>query len=490
MFGSESKFWNACLILAGVLLVAGIGIEGTLSVNRDAANLTHGTSRLLAGMPLVMHFAETGFNTAILLSMGSNNLLYLPAAALAVLPGVTPALGIKTETAVLLVVAGFALIRFCRVGRAVWPGLPLLLPAGAFALAAFPVEMYAQREHLFILLVLPWILARVAEAEGRENLPLPRGITSAMMVAGFLVKPYFLVIWGLVELHRMVAARSLRPVIRWENTALVTAYCVVYGGLLATIVWVYRIPESQLEIGALLTHRFMTHTLHDQLIRKLSLLWLLAFPVVLLVRGPGVRVWLLATFGGVVASIAQMRGHDYNWYPAIAFAAMTLAWGTATSTGWRKWAVGALTAVQVLLAVVRAEIFAEREYGMAKQVDILAPRVAELARGGKVLFLSVNHYPFYPVLAQTRLYSGLRFQTLGFVTGILEPSLQVRLIGPLSEAVAYDMAAADVKVVVVAEGLDKTPIVSDLLARPAVREAFSHYRYVETLVAHEIYVKE
>lgn len=487
---SVSRLWLAGLILASLLLVAGIGLEAVLPVNRDAAFMTYSASRVLAGLPLVMHFEPTAFNTVMFWSMASNNLLYAPAAVLAALTGLSQAVAIKIEAAVALAAVALALVRFCREGRAIRPGVALLLPAAAFVLAVFPVEMYAQREHMFVLLVFPWILVRVAEAAGGETRLLPKPVVSAMMVAGLLIKPYFLAVWGLVELRRVIAARGLRPAFRWENAALVVMYGVVYGGIVAIVLWHYRVSDDQLEVAALLTHRFMTHSMHDLLIRKFTLLWVLAFPVVLLARGPAVQVWLLATIGGAVASIAQLRGHDYNWYPAIAFAGMTLAWAAATASGWRRWLAVALMLLQIGLALVRTAIFTDREYLMTGLLDDVRPRLVQLAAGGKVVFLTINHYPVYPLLAQTGLYSGLRFQTLGFVTGILEPDLQARLIGPLAEAVAQDVSAPDVRVVVIPEGLrDDGSVVSTLLSRPVVRHALDGYRLVETLRGYEFYVR-
>jgi len=488
MPGSVSRLWTAGLILAGLLLVAGIGLEAVLPVNRDAAFMTYSASRVLAGLPLVMHFEPTAFNTVMFWSMASNNLLYAPAAALAAVTGLSQAVAIKIEAAAALAAVALALVRFCRASL---PGLPLLLPAAAFVLAVFPVEMYAQREHMFVLLVFPWVLVRVAEAAGGETRLLPKPVVSAMMVAGLLIKPYFLAVWGLIELRRVIAARSLRPAVRWENAALVVMYGVVYGGIVAIVLWSYRVSDDQLEVAALLTHRFMTHSMHDLLIRKFTLLWVLAVPVVLLARGPAVQVWLLATIGGAVASIAQLRGHDYNWYPAIAFAGMTLAWVAATASGWRRWLAVALMLLQIGLALVRTAIFTDREYLMTGLLDDVRPRLVQLAAGGKVVFLTINHYPVYPLLAQTGLRSGLRFQTLGFVTGILEPDLQARLIGPLAEAVAQDVSAPDVRVVVITEGLrDDGSVVSTLLSQPVVRHALDGYRYVEALRGYEFYVRK
>jgi hypothetical protein len=471
--------WWGSLVLAVALALIGLGLQSVIPVDRDAAFMVYNASKILSGEPLIRHFAPTAFNTVVFVGMASNYLLYLPAALLSVVTGLALSAAVKVEVAVLIAVSGLALIRFCRRFRQTWPAAPVLLPVMAFMVVVFPTDMYAQREHMFVLLLLPYILHRMAEAALMPATLLPRWLRFGLLAMALLIKPYLVGVWGLVEARRVLAARSLRPVLTAETAGLVLLNVAFYLTLIMILVRVYAITGEDFALAGHINALFMRQSLGDLVVRKYSLLWLLAF-VALGVAWRHVSglaaalVGILAVIGGLASALVQQKGADYHWYPAIAMAALTLAWLSATSAGWRRMALAALLAAQLGLAATRSSFYGERLWASRLNVDSVSDRAQALAAGGRVAILSLNHFPAYPILAQSGLRNAVRFQTFGFAA-YLTPELQRGVIPGVAAALAEDLSAPDIGVVLIADELSSAPVTAAMLERPEIQEVLGRF---------------
>ncbi|MBK6764805.1 MAG: hypothetical protein IPG71_00460 [bacterium] len=91
---------------------------------------------------------------------------------------------------------------------------PLAIPAAYLAFVTFFIGIeFGQREHIFALLFLPFLFARMLNWEGRA-LTVRRGIVLGIAAAlGVCLKPAFLVIAVLPELYWFIVKRNYRPLL-------------------------------------------------------------------------------------------------------------------------------------------------------------------------------------------------------------------------------------------------------------------------------------
>jgi hypothetical protein len=103
-----------------------------------------------------------------------------------------------------------------------------------FALLPLSREDFGEREHLLLILVLPYVLLTVRWIGDDE--PAPRGSLLAGLAAGvgIALKPYFIALWIALEALALLHRRPGRPWLRLESAMIVT---VGLGYLLAVVLW-------------------------------------------------------------------------------------------------------------------------------------------------------------------------------------------------------------------------------------------------------------
>jgi hypothetical protein len=89
----------------------------------------------------------------------------------------------------------------------------------AFLLTLFALEIHGQREHIMLLLVLPYILTLAARVSEREIAPLFAVAVGIMAGAGMSFKPFFMIIWVFEELFVLFFIRKTR-LLRPENVSI------------------------------------------------------------------------------------------------------------------------------------------------------------------------------------------------------------------------------------------------------------------------------
>lgn len=152
-------------ILCGffVAIAAYVGMNSYL--NSDSAWLVDSAHKLLSGQDLYTSYIETNPPFVV----------YLTALPLA--------LGISLRLFV-FVLAGISLGLSLKYARSNF--LKIILTYGLFLL---PAQSFAQREHLLIIFILPYFLSIYVEAK-------PRAADVIFALMGFLLKPYFLMIYA------------------------------------------------------------------------------------------------------------------------------------------------------------------------------------------------------------------------------------------------------------------------------------------------------
>ena len=195
--------WAIALVISGCLLA----LLWSTSINHDTAWFLVATETWLNGAVLYEDIVEV--NPPL------NFYLTAPAVLLAEAIGVAPAQGQFLVISVVLAgVLGWSGSLLAGISR----GRRRLLVLGLAAALVLPfLFSVAQREHVMLLLMTPWVIGRVA---GLENGHAARAGVAAL---GLCLKPFFMLYPLALTLHAMVAKRSLRPLFSADNMVFLAA---------------------------------------------------------------------------------------------------------------------------------------------------------------------------------------------------------------------------------------------------------------------------
>jgi hypothetical protein len=197
----------------------------------------------------------------------------------------------------------------------------LTFVTGAFLMIA-PGYDYGQREHLMLIVALPYLAAASVRVEGR-HLSQPLAATAGLVSAvGFCLKPWFFLIPLVTELWIGLKTRSLRSNFRTETIALV-AVALGYGAALLAFApdYVFSIvPDA--EAG------YWTYDSSFPVVTSNLALALLPslIAAAILHRGlfgaipASAQAMFLASVGACSAAFLQMKGWPYQLLPATGFA--------------------------------------------------------------------------------------------------------------------------------------------------------------------------
>jgi hypothetical protein len=95
------------------------------------------------------------------------------------------------------------------------PAFCLVLLYIAFAFFLFSPAVYGQRELLFIALALPYLFYSLDGEKPRK--PARNMVIISMAALGFAIKPFFLLLWVMNELHIAAGKHSIKSLFAWHN---------------------------------------------------------------------------------------------------------------------------------------------------------------------------------------------------------------------------------------------------------------------------------
>lgn len=371
-------------------------------INHDVAAILDFTQRWMAGEALYRDILDV--NPPLIFMMTR-----------AILEMAAP-LGVGAITAVLgavltLCAASLALIHRLRGGMEEGPieaccltfALPLLMIAAGYD--------FAQREHLMIVMAMPYLFLAARRAQG---MPTERWLvlTVALLAAtGFILKPHFLVVPALLEgylLLRRGWRASLADVVPWALGGVALAYLGVillffpaYVEILLPLAMAYYVPTAPLS-EVLLNERMAP-----------VLVMLLPAAVFALRRSPGkagalAPMLALTAIGALVAAIAQQRGWSYHVLPIRLMAGLLLVlliarWLDRSLAPAARLRAAPRIAAAAALALGLQSIHGSdapwRELNFARSwPGTISEVLARAAPGGRVLVLSPDIDPVYPAL--------------------------------------------------------------------------------------------
>ena len=281
-------------------------------LNGDSAWLLHVARRVSDGARLYVDVIEV--NPPLVVWLG------LPVVALARATGWSDAAifrGAIWCLALLAIWLGGRALRLLAPGTPVgWR--PAVLVGMAVVLVGMPAGYFGQREHLVLILVLPWLLVAAARAEGGAPGRAVAAAAGALAGFGVALKPHYLLLPAAVAAYGWAAARTPRRLPPEHGTlaAVLACYALLaavlapeYLGLVdrwGPVYWDYvRRPLATILAGDLKPLTVLAALLYWPVARRLT-------------ARPRMADFLgIATAVLFVAVVLQHKGFGYHYYPAV-----------------------------------------------------------------------------------------------------------------------------------------------------------------------------
>lgn len=302
-----------------VVVGAAVALRIILPANTDVSWLITIGEKMLDGQRLYVDVLEV--------NPPASALLYLLPVALARLFGLAPEL--LVDAFVLVAAAASIGLSGHILAQSRWldrfDGWRLAAWTAAI-LTVLPMQVFGEREHIAVIVMLPLLAAAVVRAG--DAVPPAMAVVVAGLGAGItvIIKPHFAIPVGAAMIAAAVHARSWRPIFAPENW-IAAALAAVYGA------WVLvAFPEFLRDIVPLVQAVYLPVRAPSwKLVADPTVLATLATWRVLAAWRPGellkppYGVLLAASAGFAVVYFIQGKGWPYHSYPILATALVALA---------------------------------------------------------------------------------------------------------------------------------------------------------------------
>jgi len=373
-----------------------------------------------------------------------------------------------------------------------------LLIAAFAALIVIPIPDFAQREHLCLIGLLPYIILAARRADGTKVstwLALGVGLVAA---PGLALKHYFVLAPILLELWILYKRQWHWQPIRPETLVLAIA-AFGYGLTLSLFSPEYFstiIPMVQTAYGGYET------TLVFQLIKPWTIIWIYSLSILFLYNKSlsSITISSAICFIALCASyFAQGKGWGYHALPAtgaLFFSLATLfvpdAWKERNDKSLR---IGLALLLPILTALVIGP-YNNKNYGY------VADLLSDTSRGTTAIMLTGSPPEIWPVMEDKKLRWPSRYFTFWMVYIFIKyekehGDLSLPLNGVaniIRSQTVEDFRCNPPEIILVDSFLGKRFGKFDILAffqeNDDFREFFSHYRKVRTLMAFTSYRKD
>jgi len=420
-------FWIAAVAALFLMMAAAVF---TRSLNLDVAWHLYLASAVRGGARLYRDIADTNPPLIVFLSM-------IPVWLADVLR-----LSQANAFNLFVITAAAGSVAVCsRLISRIWTGISTeasgLIVAGlAFCVMPFVKFDFGQREHLAVLLLLPYVwLAAVPGARTQSR--LGSILIGAAAGLGFAMKPHFLLPWGLLELLVITRERfSPRALVR---PALLAALATAIGYVAYIVLFVPAYLEVFQDV-----RRF-----YGGLDSPLSALvrlpdiatWIAAAALLAAFRLQGetarpVFVLFVAATGFVAAGLLQFKGWSYHMYPGrvflvlyfIVFALALLQSAPALQAVLRGGIRSVCLVIVAGLLATSARYLAESRNPTGP--DLVAPLVELINKQtphGPIAQISMRTqlYPAFPAATEAGVKWSLRFPTQFYLPGLYERELEL-----------------------------------------------------------------
>ncbi|MCC0031202.1 MAG: GtrA family protein [Brucellaceae bacterium] len=307
------------------------------------------------------------------------------------------------------------------------PVRAVLLVSASLALFVVPLHDFGQREHILLILVMPYVLASAVRTAGWTQPPARVALMALFALPGLLLKPHFFAIPLILTLHRMYEHRSLRPLFAPDNLLIGAAAAAFLAA-----VWLLH-PDY---LGLVVPLGAVSYVS-------------VGMPAVAVVSGLGLvaaaaAAWrLLATEpqpddmsafrGALLAAVAagfaiyavQFKGFNYHLIPLHGFALLAGIWILLTNRT-REGRIGAVVAFALVAHVAIVTPLRQGPYANPLPERILDAIGGDTA-GRSAMVFSANVSRAFPLINKAGMRWASRYPTQWVVPGAWVGCLKRRL---------------------------------------------------------------
>jgi hypothetical protein len=404
-------FWLLPLLVAAI----GLAMQQPTALNHDVAWVLDSSRRLL-------HGGEFGVDV-----VDSNPPLIWWISSIPMF--VAEGLGVAPIPLFRVFVALLALCSMFMTERLLRPRFPAVARGWIMLTLAFVLFIgvhrdYGQREHLTVMLVLPYLVVVTRRIHGDRivsGLSVLAGIAAAI---GICFKPHLLAVPFAVESVLLWQTRSWRTLIRPETLAAV-GFGILYVGLV-----VMTSPAYLSEVAPRISRIYWAFSFPFLAVARSQILLveLLLACLFLLARSGWPKeatVMAVAGIGFMIAGFAQAKGYSYHFYGAYACSLVSVALIWIQAPKHRR-----VVTLVLVLAVAWSgwRSLANLEYrgpggtygqSVARLSDFVRQRVPE---GGSYLAIGTHPYPGFP----TALYADREWAGEGNAVVFLPAVVRIR----------------------------------------------------------------
>ncbi len=191
-----------------------------------------------------------------------------------------------------------------------------------FVLIIFPVFMFAQREHLLLIFILPYLLCAALKLDGKKVNPWLSVFVGLFAGFGFAIKPYFLATFCVVELLFMLEKRKLFAWARIESL-------VIASVLISYLASIFIFQPEYISVILPLVSKYYFFVIKQAWMQILSMPYV-SFCLIVAILYPFYRqydhysylgmVIYAALLGMIIAFIIPQNVWYYHVYPAFSLA--------------------------------------------------------------------------------------------------------------------------------------------------------------------------
>ena len=287
----------------------------------------------------------------------------------------------------------------------------LILVLVGFATVLASAKHIAQREHMMLLFILPYVF-------GYLVLATPDKGKGALARAGFAaiglcIKPHFMIYPIMMTLLMIWRRKSLWPIVAPANLVIV-AVGAIYVGMVMLLH-----PEYLNEIVPMAVHVYGAYGYDAQSILTVAKPLVFALFIVLgflvLIKPDkimGFDVLIVAVIAASISYIMQWTGYAYQILPAHALILIACIWvigHTKRLTPVSIWAMVAIAYIAIIQ--INAGYYQNRAY------VILSPHLDKQESGYGLMLLSNSVYAGFPIALETEANWISRYPTLWLIPG-------------------------------------------------------------------------
>lgn len=303
----------------------------------------------------------------------------------------------------------------------------------AVLLTTLAASDFGQREHIMIVLVLPYILLCSVRILGRQVPPVQAFVVGFMGGIGLALKPYFLILPLSMELLILIGTKHLHIGQRIEMMVIIAIQLLYYASIL---IFHSEYINVIVKMGKL--YEAYNATWEELISNRASPLWFLSTVLVIVMRskreGKAFRdVSYVAGSAFFVIALLQRKGWVYHFYPAMVILSLFVFSSLyVAATSGKRWMFQSMLrglfksefAIPLLL-LIGMVTFDGFWSARKKPYADLIPYVEERAREKPIFVFSTSLTPAFPVINYSHARWPWRFSSLWFLPGFYEQARNV-----------------------------------------------------------------